>query len=181
MQRAFRVLPGLLVVLSVALLTLSGCGSGSEGPAIDHVRPSPTAPGGLVMVSGRGFRAGDIVWINGRPAARVTWVNDRLLTAVAPEDLATGAYPLEVRSAAGERATAVLNVAGRPAQPVAAQPAAGAATPPPTAAPPQRATPNAAPPPAAAPVRRATPPKEEKDKDQEKRDKDKDKDKKDDD
>ena len=166
MQPVFRVLPGLLGVLIVALLPLFGCGSGSDGPVIDHVRPSPAAPGGLVMVSGRDFQAGDIVWINGRPAARVTWVNDRLLTAVVPDDLATGAYPLEVRSATGERAPAALNVGGRPAQPVAGQPAAGAAPAPvPTATPSQRS---------------ATPPKEEKDKDREGRNRDKDEDKDDD-
>ena len=137
----------LLVLLVTALLT--GCGSAADTPQITHVRPSTAAPGSLVLVSGRGFERADIIWLNGQPAQQVTWVNARLLTAVVPEGLSDGAYPLEVRSLDGRRAAVSLNVSGGPAAPSFAPPMTEVTpSPAPAAAP---AVPMApAPPPAAA-------------------------------
>ena len=145
----------LLVLLVTALLT--GCGSGADTPQITHVRPSTAAPGSLVLVSGRSFERADIVWLNGQPAHQVTWVNARLLTAVVPEGLSDGAYPLEVRSLDGRRTAVSLNVSGGPAAPSIAPPVTEVTpSPAPAAAP---AVPMApAPSPAAATSARPQPP-----------------------
>ena len=131
----------LALVAVLVTITLTACRPAADTPQITHVRPSVAAPGSLVLVSGRGFERADIVWLNGEPAAQVTWVNAQLLTAVVPAGLAAGAYPLEVRSLDGERAAVSLNIGGPPATPAvaeavpssspAAAPAGAVAVPPP--------------------------------------------------
>ncbi|MDQ3702595.1 MAG: IPT/TIG domain-containing protein [Chloroflexota bacterium] len=120
---AVRRLPRapLLGSLLFALAT-TACGLGGDDPQITQVRPMTATAGELLLVSGRTFAKADVVWINGQPATQVTWVNDRLLTAVVPPDLPTGAYPLEVRSIGGERDAVSLNVVGRRAAPLSTVP-----------------------------------------------------------
>lgn len=165
MRRLTRI--PLLGSLLFALAT-SACGMGHGDPQITQVRPVTATAGELLLVSGRTFGKADVVWINGRPATQVTWVNHRLLTAVVPPDLPTGAYPLEVRSIGGERDAVSLNVVGHHAAPLpaVAQPAprprggAGlsvAVEPTPIMPPPQAAT---TPRPSAPPAARTVPPHE---------------------
>ncbi len=181
MSRARRLGPTSLLALLVLLLIAAGCGAGADRPTITQVRPATGTPGELLMVSGRNFDKADVVWINGQPATRVTWVNDRLLTAVVPLDLPTGAYPLEVRSIDGERAAVSLNVGspGSARPPAVAQPAPNPAAPtsPPAAAPATASTPQpqaaTTPPPSAPPAIQAAPPRQpsqmtEKEREQEK-------------
>ncbi len=160
----------LLGSLLFALAT-TACGMGDGDPQITQVRPMTATAGELLLVSGRTFAETDAVWINGHPAAQVTWVNSRLLTAVVPPDLATGAYPLEVRSLDGVGDAVSVNVVGRRAAPLpaVAQPAPGpsggagqpvAAERMPTMPPPPAATTprSSAPPPVGAVPRHETPP-----------------------
>lgn len=185
MPPVWRVCCAMWVVSLLTALVLTGCGGTARDQAISQVRPSIAAAGDMVLVLGRGFDRGDIVWIHDRPAARVTWVNDGLLTAVVPEGLPAGAYQLEVRSADGGRVVAAVNVsAPPPAHPsAAAQPAA-----PPTAPathPPAAAQPAAPPLPAVQPVQRpagtpprqAAPPAQVNEKDKERREKEREKEK----
>ncbi len=151
---------GFVALLATALLPLIliGCGESAATPEIVWVRPAVAVPREMLIISGRNFDEGDMVWIDGRPAARVTWVNDRTLTAVVPPDLPTGAYPLEVRSADGERDTVVMNVA---APGPARSPAAARSAPTPTATPTPRPVaplaPATTPRPSAPPVARGVP------------------------
>lgn len=157
---SMRRLYGAMLLGSLLFaLAATACGMGDHDPQITQVRPATVTPGELLMVSGRNFDKADVVWINGQPATRVTWVNDRLLTAVVTPDLPTGAYPLEVRSLDGGRDAVAVNVGGRgPARPpAAAQPTPNPVTPTtqPVAAPARMTTP---PPQAATPPRPSTPP-----------------------
>ena len=150
-------LGGLVLLAVLATVTLTACRPAADKPQITHVRPSIAAPGSLVLVSGRDFKPADIVWLNGQPAAQVTWVNAQLLTAVVPAGLTAGAYPLEVRSLDGVRAAASLNVGGpatAPVAEVASSPAPAAA--PTGPAPPVQPAPSQ--PPAATTARPQAPP-----------------------
>ena len=195
-----------LAALSVALFA---CGLGEGAPAIERVRPESVAPGGLVIVSGRGLDSVRSATIGGRAAASVSPVNATLLTVVAPADLPPGEHELRLTTSAGRRAIAAVRVdtptgrpgavagVGPPAPIPSATPAPSpTARPAPTATPAQTATPvpgrtsapvlapaparaAPSPPPATPPARRGD--DDDRDKDDE-RDDDKDeKDKKDED
>ena len=159
MSSGARWYPATLLGSLLVALAVIACGLDAHEPQITQVHPATATAGELVLISGRHFDKAAVVWINGQPATRVTWVNERLLTAVVPPDLPTGAYPLEVRSLNGQQDAVSVNVDGRdpaqrhavaqpgpsasprPGQPVAAQPTPSpppsqAATPPSSSAPP---------------------------------------------
>jgi hypothetical protein len=55
----------------------------------------------MMLITGADFRPDDVVLINGRPAARVTWVNASLLAALVPAELGGGTHAVAVAPASG--------------------------------------------------------------------------------
>jgi hypothetical protein len=110
MRRLVRC-PRLLVPLVLGAALHMSCGAGSDVPTIEAVRPGSVAPGGMVLLSGRGFARADGVWVAGRELANVSWVNGGLLATTLPADLPEGSHTLEVRSPGGRRASVSVQVA----------------------------------------------------------------------
>jgi hypothetical protein len=90
--------------------SLYGCGSANR-PTIDAVRPGSVAPGGMVLLAGRGFARADAVWVGGRELTGVTWINAGLFAATLPSDMPAGTHALQVRSVTGRTSSASLTVA----------------------------------------------------------------------
>ena len=97
MRRSFAV------VLLIMLLGIAACGKREPSPSVHTITPASILPGGLVLINGSGFRPDDAVLINGRPAARVTWVNPSLLAVLMPLDLSEGAHGVTVVPASGRQ------------------------------------------------------------------------------
>jgi hypothetical protein len=91
------------VVLLTTLMGIAACGKQEPSPSVHTITPTSILPGGLVLISGSGFRQDDAVLINGRPAARVTWVNPSLLAALVPQELGAGAHGVAVVPASGQQ------------------------------------------------------------------------------
>ena len=168
-------------------LALAACASGDRTPAVREVRPAAVAPGGLLLLSGSSLDRVATVSLGGRLLTTTTLVNDELLTAIAPMEMAEGTQPLEMTAFNGRRIVTSVNVraaAPGPTTPPAAAPitAQPAPTPPAATAPPHPAAPpapaaTAAPQritPPSPPPRTAVPSREKDDDDEDKEDKKKD-------
>lgn len=94
----------LCVPVLLMLPLLAACEQQTPPPRVHAVSPATISPGGLVLISGSDFRQDSVVLINGRPAARVTWVNASLLAARMPSDLGDGIYNVAVAAPFEQRA-----------------------------------------------------------------------------
>lgn len=165
-----------LLLPLLAALALAGCGKGdavSTPPVAQRVLPErlTSERDALLLIIGDGFDRATRVSLNGRALSGVTFVNAKLLTAIAPAGLEAGAYALAVSGAAGSSAlpqplTIVAgrstNVGATPAPVTVAPSATATATPPATPAPSPEPTPAATPsptppPPTPAPTAAPTP------------------------
>ncbi|MGI8553751.1 MAG: hypothetical protein ACR2PL_23620 [Dehalococcoidia bacterium] len=126
--------------LFAILLGLLGaaCSAGSANPHIDAITPDRVAPGthAQLLVSGSGFRKGDMIRLNQRELSDSTWVNGRSLSAGLPADLAAGRYDVVVSAPDGRQAMkpAALLV-GAPTQAKQSSPSTSVRTPLPSAVP----------------------------------------------
>jgi hypothetical protein len=150
----------LALAVLVALLSLAGCGTTTGGPTIEEVRPDVVAPGGLLLLAGRGFDRADAVWMDGREVSPVSWVNAGLLATVIPAGLPDGRYSVEVRSSGGRRAVVSVNVAAVITAPAHTE----VPLPAPTAPPSEAAPPAVQVPAAPAPRAEGPPPRDDHDK-----------------
>jgi hypothetical protein len=173
-----RIPPCLAPVLGGAVLLLASCSPAPALLRIDLVSPSqlPAPRSALLLVEGQGFRQGDTVsltqgetvGLGTRALTGNVWVNDQLLSAALPADLALGRYDVVVTDTQGRQAirsnalqigtvataTATAAVASASPVPVATEPPRTKATLPPseTRTPTERPRPTATPSPTETPT-----------------------------
>ena len=162
----------LTALLALTCLLAFGCRDGDvrdAGPLeVQEIIPRQVGNNRetLLLVVGSGFREGATVTLGTTPLPQATFVNDALVTAVVPEGLAPGGYPVTVSlpdggSARGSTPLTVINARTpepTPAPPPPPPPPAPTATPrTPTPQPTPAPTPALTPAPTAAPTRTAPP------------------------
>lgn len=97
-------------LVTTALLLAGACGTPTPNPQVTHVLPSSAEPGAFLLLRGRDLPTSGDVLIGDRAAERVTWVSADLATAVIPQDLAPGTYPLRVRFPSGHNSLLSLTI-----------------------------------------------------------------------
>lgn len=99
----------LSVVAAAALLV--SCGSGGAEPHLERVSPEAVAPGGSVMITGRGLDRIASATIGGRRIEDLTTASATFVTGIAASDTPAGEQPLELITTGGRRVMGSVRVA----------------------------------------------------------------------